>query len=99
MVCPYGADPLLRAPAIAIFRGGIGGYFKAGDWPACGPASTFRPAVGLRPRPLVTRTHATPLSLKPAVECGVLRRKGHPPPGNYAPRLARRAYATELHAT
>jgi hypothetical protein len=27
MVCPYGADPQLRAPAIAISRGGIGGYF------------------------------------------------------------------------
>jgi hypothetical protein len=31
LVCPYGADPLLRAPAVAIARGGIGGYFKAGE--------------------------------------------------------------------
>jgi hypothetical protein len=29
--CSFGADPLLRAPAVAIARGGIGGHLKAGD--------------------------------------------------------------------
>jgi hypothetical protein len=30
LICSYGADPQLQAPAIAVSRGRIGGYFRAG---------------------------------------------------------------------